>query len=139
MVDRESKDIESRRASQVQAMDRDDFNREISGVDVGRIKRFGVANNKSAQDKHKQESNRSSLKAMLMNTAYHEAYMVVMNALVETEEIVYEELMSVSEALREAEQALNQSLEKASTLPNGERVFRGKDESFLERENDDRA
>lgn len=107
--------------------DWNDFNNELSGLEVGRPQRFLTDNEVDAygDDRKKKEERRhlSRIEQLLMDEAYKAAYQDAMRSLYETQHAVYEALKESAQELALAE-ALNQDiLDRASTLSDGTRVF----------------
>ena len=129
MSEQEFQAIEAKHRLSRIFQDQEDLNNERSGNNVGRISRFGL--NKLNLDFVAQQKKdyQSLLDFLLSSAAYQEAYSQTMAALTETENLVYEKLLEASESLSVSEARLAEVLERARELPDGTKVFRGKNDN----------
>ena len=106
--------------------DLDDYHNELMGNDVGRIQRFGFehARQEAAADEKRKKS---AFEQMMFNEVYRAAWESAMDAVNEAESAVYEALIQASHDLSEAERRHNDLLRRASTTPEGIKVFGDRD------------
>ena len=106
--------------------DLDDYHNELMGNEVGRIQRFGFEHGRqeaAADEKRK----KSAFEQMMFNEVYRAAWESAMDAVNEAESAVYEALIQASHDLSEAERRHNDLLRRASTTPEGIKVFGDRD------------
>ena len=129
MSEQEFQEIEAKyRLSRI-FHDQEDLNNERSGNNVGRISRFGLNNLNLDFVAQQKKDYQSLLDFLLSSAAYQEAYNQTMAALTETESLVYEKLLEASETLSGSEARLAEVLERARELPDGTKIYRGKNDN----------
>ncbi|MEW5421940.1 hypothetical protein [Amorphus sp. 3PC139-8] len=110
-------------------LDFDDSQRELAGVEVGRIGRFLSPEAREALREGRGDGSRggSSMSAldwmMLNDPAYARAYEGAMNALADAERAVDRALEQALERAETAQSILDDTLENAMKLPDGTAVF----------------
>lgn len=120
-----NKDIEQAEAlrrAKDHANDRNDYNNEISDRDTGRISRFGIDNPKQ-QLSEKEKRERSALQSLLLNVSYKASFDAALQAFNQAQSMVYEALIKATDNLDNAKHVYDGLLERASTLPDGTKVF----------------
>lgn len=121
-MSKDIKQIKALRAIKKSAIDSDDLNNEITGQNTGRQSRFGIEHAKGQFEIQKQRD-RDTLQNILLNDALQIAYETAIRTLHQTQEIVYEALIDASGKLEISQQNHDTLLKRASTLPEGTRVF----------------
>jgi len=122
-------DIVRAQAEARRQVDFDDSQRELAGVEVGRIGRFLSSQAREALREGKGGEGRggssmSALDWMLLNDpAYAQAYEGAMNALADAESAVDRALEQALERADAARNALDDTLDRAMKLPDGTAVF----------------
>ena len=115
-------------AARRREQDRDDYNNEIAGREVGRIRRFlpDDARPDHSGKRAKRESNRVSALLSLLQSdpAYAALYSETLDKLREAEAAAALALSQATSALDQARTDLADALDGASTLADGTRVFR---------------
>lgn len=122
-------------ASRTREEDRRDYERELAGIDIGREARFhgtefveerrqGRSGASSAQ-RSAQQQYASRLQMLLAtNPGYANIYNDTMGALGDAEAATDRAIVKAQKALQEAQQQLEQTLNRSAKLPDGTRVFR---------------
>jgi len=125
-------DIETLAADKRREQDFADLQHEISGIEVGRIRRFLSAEAfdvaQGRQNGKAGSSKLSALDVMLLNdpvyaALYNETYSMLENAEAATERA----LMKAEQALEQAQEDHDQLMDNAAELPDGTKVFRDAD------------
>ena len=129
MADKNFEQQERVNASRRRAQDREDFNQDMAGVDVGRMSRFGDNRERKRRARNTENERRSRLDILLMDAAYRAAYDNAMSALNGAEEAVYSAQLEAADTVASTRSALNDAIDQATTLPDGMKVFRSKDGS----------
>lgn len=112
-----------------QARDFDDLQHELADRDVGRRRRFlpGDARNAEATEKRRAERVEAATRLQLLlqsDPAYAALYNDTMDLLGRAETATETALEKAQAALKEANQALNDTLDRAVALSDGRKVFR---------------
>ncbi|MCG8604012.1 hypothetical protein MJD09_03305 [bacterium] len=115
--------------------DREDLQNEVAGRDVGRPKRFlsaDVRKEQSARERQNERAYMSALRSLLMNDP---EYAVLYDRVAEKIDKATTEARLALEANARVIERLDQELDelkaRASTLPDGTRVFRDKDGNVI--------
>lgn len=132
--DSDFKHSENRRKLRQQAIDRDDYNNEMNGAEVRRIARFGLANARHQHIEQKKKQ-RSQLEMLLNNAAYRLACEAAMESLNRAEMAVYGALVKAGDVLAGANKTHQDIQDRASTLPDGVKVYRSEDGSIYTADN----
>ena len=107
--------------------DWDDLNNELSGLEVGRLKRFVLGSDIDVygETRKKKEERRhlSQIEQLLMDEAYQAALKDAMRSVHDTRSPIYDALKDSSQAINLAELRMRDLRENASTLPDGTLVF----------------
>lgn len=130
-MERDKDDIGGNRPPSKSRQDYDDLQNEIAGRDVGRIARF-IHEDRSPQGREKRaEKERASVSRLMAllqsDPEYARLYNDTMDKLGRAETATQAALESAERRLAGAEQDLANMRDRASTLPDGKKVFRGKD------------
>ncbi|MBV1873871.1 MAG: hypothetical protein KUG80_03770 [Gammaproteobacteria bacterium] len=105
---------------------RDDYNNELAGNNVGRIQRFGFDHvRKEAVQEEKRK--KSALDQMMLSEAYRAAWTGAMDAVNKADDAVYKALVDASNDLSIAQKTQKDLLDNAATTKGGTKVFRDKD------------
>ncbi len=112
-----------------QKQDNDDFNNAMSDRDTGQQRYFGFEKNASQKKARKEQQKRALQRALLLNTRYAKLYQETFQKLNEAENAVYDAQVKGAALVNEAQNSLDQTLEKASTTEDGTAVFRSEDGS----------
>ena len=128
----DERDLIERQREDRRRQDHEDFHNEMAGRDVGRIRRFlpedHPANPRARDRKERRAEGRMTvLQAMLADPSYAALYTETLDLLQAAEAKTETALTEAREALAEAESTLEETLDNASVLPNGTRVFRDRD------------
>lgn len=111
-------------------VDLNDFNDEMAGRDNYKIARFLSADQREERKEQRSGHGRraegmSRLQLLLStNAAYSQLYNETLRDLGDAEDATDRAIAKAEAALAEAQQLLEQTLNRAATLPNGTRVFR---------------
>lgn len=117
-------DHEKRQLDKRLDADRTDYNNELQGNDVGRIKRFGIVKHDEADvKKRKNAETQSRLQVMLANEVYRAAFDRANQALVDAQNAVYAAYLQASSNLSKSKEAFELALENSQTLEDGRKVF----------------
>lgn len=123
-------------AARTRDEDRQDYERELAGLDIGRDARFHST--EFVQERRQSRSGASSAAArrdqrefssrlqMLLatNPAYAQLYNDTLGALGDAEDATDRAIAKAEATLKDAQHQLEQTLNRAATLPDGTRVFR---------------
>lgn len=121
------KQIIKRQAETRRQQDLDDYNNEISGIDVGRIGRFlsSEARTRLIEQRTGKTSRLTALDVMLLNDPhYAKIYTSAMNELQSAEQATEIALDKVLKKSTQLQSELSYTLSKAPQLPNNTKVFR---------------
>lgn len=122
-------------ASRTREEERRDYERELAGIDIGRDARFlgtefvearrqGRSGASSAQ-RSSQQQYASRLQMLLAtNPAYAKLYSDTMGALGDAEAVTDRAIIKAQQALKDAQQQLDRTLNRAAKLSDGTSVFR---------------
>lgn len=118
-----------------QQQDFDDLQREVAGLDVGRIARFLPEDMRNPEDSEKTKAERhvemlTRLHMMMRDPAYAALYNDTMNRLGEAERATEIALEKALERQRLADEALADIRNRALTLEDGRRVYQDDDGTF---------
>lgn len=130
-MDKFDSDNSSGKPRSKSAQDLDDFQHEIAGRDVGRAQRFltGDQSPKARQKREAQERERVSrlMRLLQSDPEYAALYNDTMDKLRTAETATEAALEDAEQRLAGAEEDLADMRDRASTLPDGTKVFRGRD------------
>ena len=107
-----------------------DLQNELAGRDNGRMSRFLSAEERDRRNGQSNDRTRhrtTMLDLLLQDAAYRELYNNTMADLADAENAVYEALVEAARHVKETAQALEDTLDRAAKLPDGTKVFRGRD------------
>lgn len=125
--------IENAAADKRRQQDFDDLQNEMSGSNVGRIQRFLSSDGRAAilaKRNGQASAAMSALDLLLLNNpGYAEVYENTMDRLGELEKATERAISQTTNAIREQEEALQNTLSNAQQLSDGTRVFRAEDGS----------
>lgn len=124
-------------AAQKREEDRQDFARELAGIDVGREARFhsaafveerreGRSGGQSADSRNRSEFASRLQTLLATNPAYAQLYNDTLGDLGAAEAATDRAIAKAEAALKIAQEKLEQTLSRAATLPDGTRVFKDK-------------
>ena len=130
-MERNKYDIGGNRPPSKSRQDYDDLQNEMAGRDVGRIARF-IHEDRSPHGREKRaEKERASVSRLMAllqsDPEYARLYNDTMDKLGRAETATQAALESAEQRLAGAERDLADMRDRASTLPDGTKVFRGKD------------
>ena len=99
-MDKDFEQAEAIRKAKQLEQDREDFNNEMAGNEVGRMARFGFDKvRKETEQQDKKRKQQSALDLLLQDTEYHEAWTNAMTALDDADQTVYDALVAANESL----------------------------------------
>lgn len=104
--------------------DRVDFNNEMAGNETGRSARFGIAQHRTIKEEEKEKRKRTALENLLQSTAYRTVWTNTISALNSADQAVYDTLIQANDELSHSVKSHQSLLDRAMTLPNGEKAFR---------------
>lgn len=123
------------RAAGVRQQDFDDLQREVSGLEVGRVARFLPDDVRNPEQSEKAKAERQAemltrLQMMMRDPAYAALYNDTMDRLTEAERATEIALAKALERQRVADEALADIQARALQLEDGRRVYRDEDGTF---------
>lgn len=119
---RDDRDLEDRRQR-----DFDDLQHEIAGRNVGRMRRFGVAETRDAIDRRRADDKRAvqtQLMLLLTDPVYKARYDRAWDSLRLAEQATDTVLDTLTQMIALAEAELDELRDRAARLPDGTRVYR---------------
>ncbi len=121
-MNEDEKDIEAFQREKRQEQDLDDLNNERAGNQTGRAARFGILKS----DQQEQELNkrkRTAFDILMQDAEYRAAWENAISALNQANTLIYQALTQAGDRLTTSRQSHQNLLDRAATLPGGERVF----------------
>lgn len=123
------------RAAGLRQQDFDDLQREVAGLEVGRLARFLPDNVRNPEQSEKRKAEQQAemltrLQMMMRDPVYAALYSDTMNKLGEAERATEIALAKALERQRLADEALADIQERALQLEDGRRVYRDEDGTF---------